>query len=128
MPPGSYTKKCGKTVKLFQSTRFLDSYQFVSKSLDNLMKTLKAGDFLLLKECFTNIPDESFCTLTQKGFFPTVSSTVSQNLKNLHQLSVTLGKTASLVKLILPYNIINMHLRSRKNSVAQTWEIIRTFI
>ena len=30
MPLGSYTKKCGKTVKLFQSMRFLDSHQFVS--------------------------------------------------------------------------------------------------
>ena len=52
MPLGSYTKKSGKTVKLFQSMRFLDSYQFVSQSLDNLAKTLKTGDFLLLKEFF----------------------------------------------------------------------------
>ena len=47
MPVGSYTKKSGKTVKLFQSMRFLDSYQFVSQNLDNLAKTLKTGDFLL---------------------------------------------------------------------------------
>ena len=52
MPVGSYTKKSGKTLKLFQSTRFLDSYQFVSQNLDNLAKTLKTGDFLLLKEFF----------------------------------------------------------------------------
>ena len=70
MPVGSYTKKCGKTVKLFQSMRFLDSYQFVSQSLDNLAKTLKTGDFILLKEFFSNVPDKLFCKLTQKGFFP----------------------------------------------------------
>ena len=70
MPVGSYTKKSGKTVKLFQSMRFLDSYQFVSQNLDNLAKTLKTGDFLLPKEFFSNIPDQLFCKLTQKGFFP----------------------------------------------------------
>jgi len=50
--------------------RFLDSYEFVSQSLDNLAKTLKTGDFLLLKEIFSNTPDQLFCKLTQKGFFP----------------------------------------------------------
>ena len=70
MPMGSYTKKSGKTVKLFQSMRFLDSYQFVSQSMDNLAKTLKTGDFLLLKEFFWNIPDHLFCKLAQKGLIP----------------------------------------------------------
>ena len=70
MPKGSHTKKCGKTVKLFPSMRFLDSYQFVSQSLDNLAKTLKTGDFFLLKEFFSNIPDQLFCKLTQKSFLP----------------------------------------------------------
>ena len=70
MPVGSYTKKCGKTVKLFQSMRFVDSYQFVSQSLDNLAKTLKTGNFFLLKEFFWNIPDQFFFKLTQKGLFP----------------------------------------------------------
>ena len=70
MPVASNTKKSGTTVKLFQSIRFLDSYQFVSQSLDHLAKTLKTGDFLLLKEFFWNIPDQLFCKLTQTGFFP----------------------------------------------------------
>ena len=47
MPVGSYTKKSGKTVQLFQSMRFLDSYQFVSQSLDNLAKTPRTGNCLL---------------------------------------------------------------------------------
>ena len=47
MPVGSYRKKCGKTVKLFQSMGFIDIYQSVSQSLDNLAKTLKTGDFLV---------------------------------------------------------------------------------
>ena len=88
MPVGSYTKKSGKTVKLFQSMRFLDSYQLVSQSLDNLAKTLKTGD-LLLKEFFSNIPDQLFCKLTKKVSFHTVSSTASQNLKSLYQILVT---------------------------------------
>ena len=122
MPVGSYTKKCGKTVKLFQTMRFLNSYQFVSHSLDNLAKTLKTGGFLLLKEFFSNVPDQH-----RKVSFPTFSLTVSQNLKSLYQILVT-RKTASLVKLILLYKVINMHLRSTKNSVAQTWEITPTSI
>ena len=68
-PLGSYRKKYCETVKVFQSMRFLDRYQFVFQSLENLAKTLKTGDFLLLKE-FSNILDQLFCELTQKGFFP----------------------------------------------------------
>ena len=70
MTVGPYTKKWGKTVKLSQSMRFLDSYQFVSQSLDNLAKKLQTGDFSLLKEFFSNTPDQLSCKLTQKGFFP----------------------------------------------------------
>ena len=41
MPVGSYTKKSGKTVQLFQSMRFLDSCQFVSQSLEILRRQSK---------------------------------------------------------------------------------------
>ena len=70
MPVGSYTKKCGKTVKLFQSMRFLDSYQFVSQSLEILQKHSKRATSYYSRKFFSNIPEQLFCKLTQKGLFP----------------------------------------------------------
>ena len=49
---GSYKKQSGQLVKLHESVRFLDSYQFVSQGLENLAKTLKASDFSTLKQFF----------------------------------------------------------------------------
>ena len=69
IPVGTYKKQSGQLVKLYQSLRFLDSYQFVSQSLENLAKTLKKDDFFLLKQIFHNVPDQTFLKLTQKGFF-----------------------------------------------------------
>ena len=70
IPVGTYKKQSGQMVKLYQSLRFLDSYQFVSQSLENLAKTLRKDDFFLLKQFFHNVPDQIFLKLTQKGFFP----------------------------------------------------------
>ena len=70
IPVGTYKKQSGQLVKSYQSLRFLDSYQFVSQSLENLAKTLKEDDFFLLKQFFHNVPDHIFLKLTKKGFFP----------------------------------------------------------
>ena len=70
IPVGTYKKQSEQLVRLYESLRFLDSYQFVSQSLENLAKTIKKDDFLLLKQFFCNIPDQQFIKLTQKGFFP----------------------------------------------------------
>ena len=45
---GSYTGKKGKIVKISIASRFLDSVQFMTQSLDSLAKTLKKEDFALL--------------------------------------------------------------------------------
>ena len=68
IPVGTYKKQPGQLVKLYQSFRFLDSYQSVSQSLENLAKTLKKDDFFLLKQFFHNVPDQIVLKLTQKGF------------------------------------------------------------
>ena len=67
---GSYEKQSGQLVKLHESLRFLDSYQFVSQTLENLAKTLQASDYSILKQFSCNIPDHLFVKLAQKGFFP----------------------------------------------------------
>ena len=65
---GSYKKQLGQLIKLYQSFAFLDSYQFVSQSLDNLVKTLKKMTFLL-KQLFRNVLEQISLKLTQKSFF-----------------------------------------------------------
>ena len=70
VPVGTYKKKCGKIVKLVQSLRFLDSYQFVSQSLESLARTLSQTDFKHLKDGFLGIPDNLFGKITRKCFFP----------------------------------------------------------
>ena len=70
VPVGTYKKKCGKIVKLVHSLRFLDSYQFVSQSLESLARTLSQTDFKHLKDGFLGIPDNLFGKITRKCFFP----------------------------------------------------------
>ena len=70
VPVGTYKKKCGKIVKLVHSLRFLDSYQFVSQSLESLARTLSQTDFKHLKDGFLGIPDTLFGKITRKCFFP----------------------------------------------------------
>ena len=69
IPVGTYKKQSGQLVKLYQSLRFFDSYQFVSQSVENLAKTLKKGDFFVPKHFFHNVRDQIFLKLTQKCFF-----------------------------------------------------------
>ena len=66
IPVGTYQKQSGQLVKLYQSLRFLDSYQYVSQSLENLAKTLKKDNFFLLKQFLHNVPDQNFLKLTQR--------------------------------------------------------------
>ena len=70
IPVGSYKKKSGDFVKMYHSLRFLDSFQFVSQSLENLAKTLTVQDFKHLRESFAGISDNLFLKITRKGFFP----------------------------------------------------------
>ena len=72
IPVGTYRKQSGQLVEMYQSLRFLDSYQFVSQSLENLAKTLKKDDLILLQQFFHNVPDQVFFRLAQKGFFLTL--------------------------------------------------------
>ena len=128
IPVGTYKKQSGQLVNLHQSLRFLDSYQFVSESLENLAKTLKKVDFFLLKQFFHNVPDQIFLKLTQKGFFLKVTSTVLKSSKSLFQIMVMLGKIVFLVKSILLILTINIQSVVTMILVAKTWETITTCI
>ena len=120
MPVRSYAKKCRNTGELFQSTRFLNSYQFVPHSLDNLAKTLKTGDFLLLEEFFSTIPDQLFSKLTQKSFFPySFLDSFAKFEKPLPAFGDS-WKNNLTGKIDFTLKIINVHLTSTKSPVAQS--------
>ena len=106
---GSYKKQSGHLLKLHESLRFLDSYQFVSQSLENLAKTLKASDFSILKQFFPTFLIICLSNSHREVSFPTAISTVLKNSRNLFLLMVTLGKTVSLAQLTLLHLTINMH-------------------
>ena len=85
-----HKKQSGQLVNLHESLRFLDSYQFVSQSSENLAETSKAKNFSILKQFFSNTPGQLFVKLIQKGFFHAALSTVLKNSKNRFPLMVTL--------------------------------------
>ena len=61
----------GNIVKVWNTLRFLDKFQFLPQSLDSLAKTLKKTDFALLKHYFTETsPNKDWTLLCQKRFFP----------------------------------------------------------
>ena len=71
IPVGSYKTKKGQIVKVSNTLRFLDSFQFMSQSLDSLAKTLKKEDFALLKHYFTETsPNNDWTLLCEKRIFP----------------------------------------------------------
>ena len=70
IPMERFKSKLGQNVVLYHSLRFLDSFHFMSQSLDSLAKTVDKNDFKLLRAGFPNIGYDLFQTLTKKGFFP----------------------------------------------------------
>ena len=65
-----FKSKVEQNAVLHHSLRFLDSFQFMSQSLDSLAKTVDKNDFRLLRAGFANIGDDPFQKLTKKGFLP----------------------------------------------------------
>ena len=70
VPMERFKSKSGQHIVLYRSLRFLDSFQFMSQSIDTLTKTIDKGDFRLLKAGFPDIGGELFEKITRKGVFP----------------------------------------------------------
>ncbi|KAK5647058.1 hypothetical protein RI129_005522 [Pyrocoelia pectoralis] len=60
--------KCGKIEKKFIHLRFVDSFKFLSSSLDSLSKNLSDDQCLEVRKFFSN--DEEFKLVRMKGCFP----------------------------------------------------------
>ncbi|CAH1643155.1 unnamed protein product [Spodoptera littoralis] len=58
------TSKYNKPLQI----KFIDSFQFLNTSLDNLSKSLESSDFLNLRSVFPD--DEKFCLIRRKGVYP----------------------------------------------------------
>ena len=64
-----------KNVKLAEEEnhiklRFIDSYKFLSTSLDKLASFLNKDTLKILRSKFQNVPEDNFNLLTRKGVFP----------------------------------------------------------
>ena len=68
----------------------------MSQSLESLAKTMKAGDFSLLRQHFSSVPDQVFKKLTKKDFFHTAFWTASKNLMNRCLPWTLIGRILSL--------------------------------
>ncbi|KAB0802526.1 hypothetical protein PPYR_04712 [Photinus pyralis] len=60
--------------------RFVDSYRFMSESLDNLASYLKFDDFKILRSTLSHLNDEQLKLLTKKGVYPMNIWIVGKNL------------------------------------------------
>ena len=85
-----FKSKLGQNVVLDLSLRFLDSFQFMSQSLDSLAKTVDKNDCTLPKAGFPNIGDDLFQRLTKKG---TTMSTLLKSLMSSSHLMDLCGTT-----------------------------------
>ena len=91
VPVGSSYTKNHKNATITNNLRFLDSFQFMSQSLDSLAKTLKTDDFSLLKTFFflRHIRQSIGSYSLEKVIFHTPIWTHSQSSKNLYPIMET---------------------------------------
>ena len=64
---GSYTNKEGKTKPIKHKIRFIDSFKFMSTSLDSLVNNLPDNAFNNLEECYKG---EKLSLVKRKGVYP----------------------------------------------------------
>ena len=64
---GSYTNKEGKDICIKHKIRFIDSFKFMSDSLENLVNNLPDDAFNILEECYKG---EKLSLVKRKGVYP----------------------------------------------------------
>ena len=64
---GSYTNKEGKDISIKHKIRFIDSFKFMSDSLENLVNNLPGDAFNILEECYKG---EKLSLVKRKGVYP----------------------------------------------------------
>ena len=93
IPMERFKSRLRQNVVLYHSLRFLDSFQFMSQSLNSLAKTFTKNDFKLLRAGFPNIGDDLFQRLTKKGFSRTTILTLLKSLMRPSHLMGLCGTT-----------------------------------
>lgn len=66
----SYVDTNGRTQKVYEHLRFIDSLRFLLCSLDKLAATLTKEDFGLIDDHFRDFTEEERQLIKQKGFYP----------------------------------------------------------
>ena len=65
-----YICKDGRHVPLYSEIRFLDSFQFMSHSLESRAKTIQTSSLQLLRNKFSDMTEIDFGRIRGEGFFP----------------------------------------------------------
>ena len=60
----------GKTVKIYEYLRFIDSFKMMNSSLEKLVEILPNDRFEILKAIFSTLYDANLQLLKQKGYYP----------------------------------------------------------
>ena len=69
LPMERFKSKSGQHIVLYHYLRFIDSFKFMSQSIDSLAKAIDKGHFNLLKPGFPDFGEGIFEKITRKGFF-----------------------------------------------------------
>ena len=93
-----YICKDGRHVSLYSENRFLDSFQFMSQSLESLTRTMQTPPLQLLRNKFSDMSDFDSEKIPGKCFPLTTIWTALKNFRNLFLLTGTLGETVCLEK------------------------------
>ena len=93
-----YICKDGRHVPLYSEIRFLDSFQFMSQTLEGLAKTMQTSSLPLLRDKFSDMSDFDFEKIRGKGFFPYNYLDSFEKFSQPFLFTGTLGETVCVEK------------------------------
>ena len=66
----TFVTEKGKTVKVYEYLRFIDSFKMMNSSLEKFVEILPDDRFEIMRAMFSNLSDANLQLLKQKGYYP----------------------------------------------------------
>ena len=66
----TFVTEKGKTVKVYEYLRFIDSFKMMNSSLEKLVEILPDDRFEIMRAMFSTLSDAKLQLLKQKGYYP----------------------------------------------------------